>query len=306
MLALDNTYAHARRFIRKLRGGSQPVLVEGSDGFSYVLKFTNNLQGANLPFNESMGAELFRACGLPVPMWKPLLLTHEFVDQTPECWINTSDGKLRPEPGICFGSRFLGRPNVRLLEILPGANFARVQNRIFFWLAWLVDICCEHTDNRQALFVEDLERRLHTWFIDMGHLFGGPKGDQKPRHFIQPRFLDPRIYTPPESKEIAGCLKSIRSLDADALWRASRSLPEGWLSVSAMRAFFRGLDALANANLVENVLQMLIAAQTEKIEPFPVQPVEQLLPAALHVQFPARLSTELDRPATRRRRPACH
>lgn len=293
MNAFGGTRVKVKRFIRKLRGGSQPVLAEGSDGLLYVLKFTNNLQGANLPFNESMGTELFNACALPVPTWKPILLTREFVDETPDCWMETPDGKMRPEPGSCFGSLFLGGPNVRLLEILPGTSFGRVQNRNCFWLAWAVDICCQHTDNRQALFVEDAGGCLHGWFIDMGHLFGGAGGDQKSRHFIQSRYLDPRIYANIGSEEVSQFLEIIRSLDADALWRAARCLPEEWVSASAIRAFFRGLDAVANLDLVQSTLQILVDTQKQKHENHPSRAIEDLEPMAPNIQIPAMRSPKI-------------
>ena len=250
----------AERYVRKLRGGSQPILVEGSDGLLYVVKFTNNPQGANLSFNESMGMELFNACTLPVPKWKPVIVTPEFVEQTPQCWMETQEGTVRPEPGISFGSRFLGGSNIRLLEILPGTAFGRIQNRNCFWLAWVVDICCQHTDNRQALFVAD-RGGYSSWFIDMGHLFGGASGDQKLRHFMQSRYLDPRIYAGITTEKISRLVRTIRSLDAEKLWRTARALPEDWVSASTLRGFFRALDTLANLDLVQNILQIIAEAK---------------------------------------------
>ena len=265
---MDTARVRVERFVRKLRGGSQPVLVEASDGLLYVLKFRNNLQGANLAFNESIGAQIYKAFALPVPTWKPLVLSTDFVDQTPGCWMETMDGRLRPEPGICFASRFLGQRGARLLEILPGTSFRHVVNRNCFWLAWVVDICCEHTDNRQALFVDGPEGRLHTWFIDMGHLFGGAGGEPQTRHFARSRYLEPRVYAKIGSEEMAGFYRMMRSLDVDGLWRASRILPRDWVSATAMRMFFSSLDTLANADLCYEILQVLVDTQSEKDNPF--------------------------------------
>ena len=164
MSALGRKSVRLSRFIRNLRGGSQPILVQASDGLLYVVKFTNNLQGANLPFNESVGTELYRACGLAVPAWKPLLVSDAFLDRNPDCWMQTSKGRLRPDSGMCFGSRFLGGDGIRLLEILPGTSFKRVRNNKSFWLAWMIDICAHHADGRQAIFVEDAEGWLNAFF----------------------------------------------------------------------------------------------------------------------------------------------
>lgn len=94
MSSLVKDFAVITRHIRNLRGGSQAILAEASDGLSYVLKFTNNLQGANLPFNESAGHELYRACGLNGPSWKQLLLTDAFIDQNRDCWMQSPEGSL--------------------------------------------------------------------------------------------------------------------------------------------------------------------------------------------------------------------
>jgi len=265
---LDTARVCAERFVRKLRGGSQPVLVEASDGLLYVLKFRNNLQGANLAFNESIGAQIYKAFALPVPTWKPLVLSTDFVDRTPACWMETMDGRLRPEPGLCFASRFLGQRGARLFEILPGTSFRHLVNRNCFWLAWVVDICCEHTDNRQALFVNGPEGRLRTWFIDMGHLFGGAGGAPQKRHFSRSRYLDPRVYAKIGSEEMAGFYRMMRSLDVDGLWRASRNLPRDWISATAMQMFFCSLDTLANADLCFEILHVLVDTQSKEDNPF--------------------------------------
>src|ERR1039457_415092 len=121
MPALERSFSRVTRYIRNFHGGSQPILAQASDGLQYVVKFNNNLQGPNVPFNESVGSELYRACGLAVPSWKPLLVSDTFLDQNPDCWMQTPEGRLRPASGLCFGSRFLGAEGTRLLEILPGS-----------------------------------------------------------------------------------------------------------------------------------------------------------------------------------------
>jgi hypothetical protein len=262
MHALVSTPVQAERFVRKLRGGSQPVLVEGTDKLTYVLKFANNLQGPNLLFNESVGTELFRTCGLPVSPWKPIVLTREFVDRTPDCWMESDLGELRPTPGICFGSVFLGAPKTRPLELLPGPYFAYVRNRNCFWLAWLLDVCCQHVDNRQAMFVGSSTSGYRSWFIDMGHMFGGPIGDQELHHPIQPRYLDERIYPKLEREEKSAYLETIRNLDADAIWDVVNSLPEEWISVSALRGLSRSLNLLATPELVQEHFRCLLKTLT--------------------------------------------
>jgi hypothetical protein len=222
-----------------------------------VLKFVDNPQGANVLFNESMGTELYRACRLPAPSWKPLMVTDSFLDRNPACWIETVEGRLRPKSGLCFGSEFLGGGRERLLEILPGTSFKRVHDRTNFWLAWLLDICAEHADNRQAVFVEDAGGWLDAFFIDHGHLFGGPEG-RRLVPIMSSRYLDPRIYYDVSYENILSHLCTLTALDVDRLWQCVAAIPDDWKSVSAVSSLGRCLDTLARPLMLLRVLDGVI------------------------------------------------
>jgi hypothetical protein len=72
--------------------------------------------------------------------------------------------------GLMLRLAFLGRGG--LFEILPGSSIKLVGNQVSFWMAWLIEICGEHVDNRQAIFEEDADGSLDAYFVDHGHLFG--------------------------------------------------------------------------------------------------------------------------------------
>jgi hypothetical protein len=260
MSALAEDVAQITRHIRNLRGGSGPILAQASDGQLYVVKFINNLQGFNLLFNEGMGSELYQAYGLMEPAWRPLLLTDAFIDQNPECWMNGPEGSRRPEAGLCFASRYLGEAEYRLLEILPGGYLNRIRNRSSFWLAWLVDICASHTDNRQTIFREDCTGKLDAFFVDHGHLFGGPLGEER-RHFQASRYLDARIYPAITTRELKAFQKTARGLNAEQLWRRMQKLPEEWKTPSAVKNFSLCLDRLATSSLLQNIFDTMLDAQ---------------------------------------------
>jgi hypothetical protein len=248
--------AFLTHFVRKLRGASQAILSEASDGLLYVVKFNNNLQGRHVPFNESMGTELYQAAGLPVPQWRPVLLTRSFIDQNPSCWMETPEGKLRPEEGLCFGSQFLGCEDVRLFEILPASVFKRVLNGDDFWLAWLLDICAIHVDNRQAIFRQNEDYTLDAVFFDHGHMFGGPKGSGDLR-FDEPCYLDRRIYSDVSSKLTIALRKAPAKIDADRLWSRLQVEPEDWKSDSALLKFAECLQTLSQSRAIERVVDTM-------------------------------------------------
>jgi hypothetical protein len=179
--------------------------------------------------------------------------------------MQTAEGLRRPESGLCFGSRFLGGDGIRLLEILPGTSFERVRNRKNFWLAWLVDICSEHVDNRQAVFVENADGSLDASFFDMGHMFGGPNADQA-KHFRTSRYLDPRIYPEVTSEEPLDFRSAVSALDTDKLWHKVQAIPADWSRTSALDCFVRCLQTLSDQRLVQNVLETILDAHRRGAE----------------------------------------
>jgi hypothetical protein len=257
MGALVSACQRATLFIRKLRGGSQPILVEASNGLLYVLKFSNNLQGPNLLFNEVVGAELFRACGLAVAQWEPLLVSDKFLDSNPGCWTETENGLCRPSSGLCFASRFLCPRGERLLEILPGLSYQRIRNRSDFWLAWFLDVCFEHADNRQAVYREDGEGWLSAFFIDSGHLLGGAEGHVQP-HILASRYLDLRIYSEISFMEAAIYMRTVESMNIDEFWAHVLEMPEDWRSDSGVASMSRGLGRLSNHEVSRAIWEMLL------------------------------------------------
>ena len=249
---LGKDFAFVTHYIRNLRGGSQPILAQASDGHTYVIKFANNLQGPNLLFNESAGSELYHACGLPVPAWRPLNVSDDFLNKNPDCWMETPEGRLRPTSGLCFGSRFLGEKGKRVLEILPRSGFKRIRNQASFWLAWLIDVCAEHVDNRQAIFEEDTDGWLDACFVDFGHFFGGPRADLK-RYFGASRYLDERIYSAVSSEILLGFQAALDALDVDILRKRIDAIPADWSHASARGSFERSLQRLTMPFLVQCV-----------------------------------------------------
>jgi hypothetical protein len=256
----------AIRFVRKLRGGSQPVLVEASDGFHYVVKFQNNFQGPNLLFNEAIGTEIFRLAGLPVPSWRIVTVSESFLARHPDCWLETEHGLVKPRAGQCFGSRSLEWNEFRVFEILAGGYFGRVHSRRDFWTAWVLDVLCEHTDNRQALFVEGSSRWLDAWFVDHGHLMGGANGTQTP-FYRASRYIDPRIYPETASVDAEEIAHIVRGIDLLDLAQTALQLPMVWKTATSVLRFGRLMQRIGDPALVASttsfVLGMTASIRTE-------------------------------------------
>jgi hypothetical protein len=206
-----------------------------------------------------MGIELYRSCKLPVPLWKPLLITDAFLNRNPSCWIETPTERLRPNSGLCFGSLYLGDNNSSVLEFLPGTAFSRIHNRKNFWLAWLIDACVEHCDNRQALFLKD-DTGVNAVFIDHGHMFGGPKKG-KETQCLAARYLDSRIYPAISLAEQTKLRRIVATLDVDQLWQKVNGLPHNWKTASALKEFETCLDKLSTKEFVRYVFDTIMELQ---------------------------------------------
>lgn len=244
--------------MQRLQGGSQPNLVRADDGHFYVVKFLDNLQGPNLLFNEALGTELYRSVGLLTPEWRPVHISEDFLDQNPECWMETQDGRRRPKAGWCFGSRYLALRNSVVFEMLPYKRFSCISNRTDFWTAWVLDVFCGHTDNRQALFLGPDSRSLKAYFIDHGHLFGGPFGTDY-RNCRVPKYLDPGIYAHASAEDADKIQGAIQSLDLKALSNVSSSLPVGWRTEAAISAFERFARQISDPIQVRNVVGSILS-----------------------------------------------
>ncbi len=261
--ALGNDTIFAIRHIRNLHGHSHPFLVEASDGYWYVVKSDVGGTGSNYLFNEYAGNALYRAYGLPVPAWKPILLTNQFIDENFSRWPTVFGDICPPQSGLAFGSRYLGGDGIRLLEVVPNSGFGRISNRSNFWLAWLIDICALHADSRQAVFQVWNQRLMQAVFIDHGHAFGGPRGDAKP-HFRRPCYADERVYQPFDLGSNEAMLSRLKSLKSDLLWYQVQSMPYEWKTLSGFRQCADCLNRLENAKLLEEVVDTLREAVSHR------------------------------------------
>jgi hypothetical protein len=229
-----------------------------------VVKFGSNLEGPNLLFNEAMGSELLTDAGLAVPVWAPVMVTEEFLSVNPACWPHNGSLALPPSPGFAFCTHYLHAGGGRVTQILSGSCLSRVVQTEDFWLVWLLDVCAQHTDHRQALFLEEANRQLRPVFIDHGQMFGGSMGDCDPR-FRASRFLDARLYPQPDGELKRNLLARLDGLRCEHLLRKAHSLPEAWKTSAAVRRFNDCLNRLASRALLANTLDALFASCEKQV-----------------------------------------
>jgi hypothetical protein len=215
--------------VRTKQGGSQSRLVTCDDGKLYVLKMHPNPQGPNVLANEALGSILLRGLGFFAPRWRRVTINLKTIRLFPDLAMCTADGGTTfPACGIHFGSEYLGGPRYSLFDFMPKSRVHKLRNASQLLPIYLFDVWASHQDKRQCVYQKLRDANLYdTFFIDNGHLFGGPTwqevaGRARTMHsdIIEPiRIEDPRVEQ---------CLKLFEEHIPKLLHRAVAVVPPEW------------------------------------------------------------------------------
>jgi hypothetical protein len=220
----------AVQHIRRMRGGAQGQLMLGADGHLYVVKFQNNPQHTRVLANEFLASRLASAVGLTAPEVELVEVSSWLVENTPELEIDLGRTRVRCQPGLQFGSRFVGglMPG-QVVDFLPEEQLGEVRNLGEFAGILALDKWTANANGRQAVFArKQRERRYRAVFIDFGYCF----------HAGEWRFSDSPLrgvyYRNNVYREVRGWesfepwLTRLETLSADAVWEVANEIPHEW------------------------------------------------------------------------------
>jgi hypothetical protein len=155
-----------------------------------------NPQGPNVLANEALGAILLSGLGFNVPCWRPLTINLGTLPLFPELTMETLDKVTFPTCGVHFGSEFLGNSEVNLYDFIPDSYHHKVTNAEQFAAIHLFDLWANHQDQRQCVYRRTKETGVYeAFFLDNGHLFGGPTWSMDARHH-----RSEWLFLPPQAK----------------------------------------------------------------------------------------------------------
>jgi hypothetical protein len=163
--------------LKKQPGGAQSRLVQCDDGKLYVLKMHPNPQGPNVLANEALGSMLMHGLGILAPRWTTVTIGLKAVRLFPDLAMHNAKAEsIFPTCGIHFGSEYLGGPQYDLYDFMPETYSHKLRDTAQRLAVYLFDVWASHQDERQCLFQRVRGESLYDiFFIDNGHLFGGPK-----------------------------------------------------------------------------------------------------------------------------------
>ena len=220
----------AVQHIRRMRGGAQGQLMLGADGHPYVVKFQNNPQHTRVLANEFLASRLAVAAGLAAPEAVLVDVTRWLVDNTAELEFDLGSTRIKCQPGLQFGSRFVGgmMPG-QVVDYLPEDQLAEVRNLGEFAGILALDKWTGNSNGRQAVFTrKQRERRYRAVFIDFGYCFHA--GDWK----FEDIPLRGVYYRNDVYREIAGWdsfepwLSRLETMPVDTVWAAAGEVPPEW------------------------------------------------------------------------------
>ncbi len=243
------------KVIRRMRGGSQPFLVLGSDGWAYVAKFTGNPQGTRTLINECIANHLLSALNVATPDLAVLRLT----DLCPgrEQLHFCTDRHEAIADGLHLGSKCPVDPDsVAIFDFLPRNIYPRVENLSDIGIVFAFDCWVAHNDTRQFVFTRNIggERAstskregkisLKAWAIDNGTCFGGDWDLTKLMLPTSHSAFDIYSHCNLEESALAGA-KLIQELPAAVIQSSYHQIPREWFvdgDEEALAAMLRTLQ----------------------------------------------------------------
>jgi hypothetical protein len=231
--------------IGKRRGGSHSRLVLCDDGNLYVLKMHPNPQGPNVLANEALGSYLMRGLGFAVPDWHPITINLKTLSLFDELAMEWTNGRVYPAIGVHFGSRYVGARDGAPMDYLPESYRHKIVNAEQFAGVNLFDYWADHRDGRQCVY-----RRVRgtggyeAFFIDNGHLFGGPRWSSTKALQLPARLR--------EREHVEAWLSLLEQRSPTLLAEAVRQIPTDWYTgeIETLRDHYvRRLAVLRETNL---------------------------------------------------------
>lgn len=226
---------------RRVRGGSQACLVEGSDGAFYVAKFTGNPQGTRTLINEWIYTQLSRRLGISTPEVTFLRLPPSLRD-VPKDFQFQQASSCAIVPGVHIGSMCPVNPNlVAIFDFLPDKMLTKIVNPEDWWRVLVLDIFVGQSDSRQVIFIRDktIKRSMfrsdardnvvfRAYHIDHGQAFGGASWTL-PNCPLRPVYFRRTVYDESLREiNVKAAISKLRQVSSNHIQEVCDQVPVQW------------------------------------------------------------------------------
>jgi hypothetical protein len=201
-----------------------------SDGFFYVVKFSNNPQHRRVLANELLATRLAEGTGLPVASAAIVEVSEWLVEHTSELHIQLAHNVIPCQSGLQFGSRYVLNPlEGQVVDYFPVEMFGLLRNIDTFAGILVLDKWTGNADGRQAAFwKKSRQREYTTTFIDHGYCFNAGEWSfpDYPLRGVYPRN---EVYAGVRGWEsFEPWLSRIEEMEEDFVWSLAGEIPPEW------------------------------------------------------------------------------
>lgn len=270
----------ARQFIRKMRGGAQSHLIEADDGNFYVVKFRNNPQHRRVLINEWIGNSFLHYLQVPAPDINIVQLSDEFLEASPEIYIQLGNSRHPVTAGWHFGSRYPGDPfRVAVYDFVPDTLLTKVANLTDFLGVLVFDKWTGNADARQSVFLRArLREYAPQWsdhplrvgyvalMVDHGYIFNGPEWSYLDTP-LTGLYFRPVVYKGVRGwRDFDPWLERVKAFPEEIVDDALSRMPPEWLNGDS-DGLTRLLEELMSRR--KKVPELIEACRKGRYDPFP-------------------------------------
>jgi hypothetical protein len=229
----------ATRFLTRMKGGSQPFLIEASDGKAYVTKTTATPQHIRSLVSEWICTALLNSLGITCPPCALVDVGEDFLRENPDLYLEDAGARRAVQPGVHFGSLHPGRvDHDATYDWIPARLHELVLNKSDFLGMFVFDNWVMQSDRRQVIYVRERigaaarsprANGLRAFMIDHGMAFGGIAWR------FSPSIPASIVITPEAFRGVAGLpdlepwLTAIEQFPEQLLRSAANSVPAAWI-----------------------------------------------------------------------------
>jgi len=237
-----------RTIERRMRGGSQSLLVRDAAGNPYIAKCVGNPQGTRTLINEWVVSRLLKHLRVSTPEVHALQID-QGIPGGELLEFEMGNRKVPIKPGVHLGSRCPVDPERKaILDFLPRRLMNKVGNLPDLLLAFVFDRWVNQVDARQAIYIRERSATtggtFRVYVIDHGRSFGGTRWELRDGG-LTGLYHDRSIYQDPTAfSECHNAVDRINALSEGSLFSIEKDIPAEWLEPGDREEMTRLLELL--------------------------------------------------------------